>query len=126
MRVRVYDYGSNGSRNQSEDMILQVVDGTPGDPPQVTPPEVTEGSGWNDSFTFAISAPGADRAVVRLYRRGAPNNMNYAEFELDDAGMGEWTRTANWYGTGEWRMSFAVRLNGAWSQWSPFTGITVG
>ena len=126
VRVRVVDYGDNGSRNQSEDAIIQVVAGSPGDAPQVTPPEVTESPDRQGSFTFAVNAPGADRAVVRWYRRGYPNDMGYAEFELDAAGAGEWTRTAGWFGTGEWRISFAVRVNGAWSRWSPFTGVTVG
>jgi hypothetical protein len=124
LRVRVYDYGRNNSRNQSEDMTLQVVTGTPGNAPQLTPPDQST-QGTDGSFTFAISAANADKAVVRWYRKGDPNNLRYSEFDLNDAGEGAWTRTASWFGTGAYGLSFAVRIDGAWSKWTAFTGITV-
>ena len=124
VRVRVYDYGSNGSRNQAEDMILQVVAGTPGEAPQVTPPAQTEVEAGG-SFTFNVTAEGADMAVARWYRVGNPNRLYYAEFDMNDTGEGTWTKSTYSFGTGTYRVSFAVRIDGAWSRWTSFSGIEV-
>ena len=74
-------------------------------------------------YAFTVSAEGAEKVVVRYYRIGSPNDLNYS---VINATNGSVTWSTSQYNSGvTYAYSFAAQINGVWSQWSPFTEITI-
>jgi len=102
---------------------LTVLAGTQPDAPTVTPPDSLTVP-TRTEYLFAIQTEGAEKAAVRYYRIGSPNDLNYDSFNVGAEGTTTW-RGYQYYSGNQYAYSFAVQKNGVWSAWSPFITITV-
>jgi len=121
LRVQVEAYGSNSSSKVNCD--VEVLGTVQPDAPAVTPPASTSMPAQS-SVIFTIAAQGAEKAVVRYYRVGQPNDMYYSEFNVNAGTSTTWKNYL--YNSGSiYSYSFAVQKNGVWSLWSAYTDIEV-
>lgn len=122
VRVEVEAYGKNNGSSRTT-RYLTVEAGTRPSAPTVTPPESLTASAGN-YFTFLIEEEGAEKGAVRYYRIGSPNDLNYSEFSLSESEPTAW-RGYQYNGGNKYAYSFSVMKDGIWSEWSPFTVITI-
>lgn len=120
VRVLVYAYSNNGGRSETEKLV-KVVSAVQSAAPAVT---LASGTITAGSYaTFTINTPGAAQAAVRFYRVGTPNDVTYSTINVTGAST-QWKNYR--YNTGEiWAYSFAVQVNGQWSEWSEFVQVAV-
>lgn len=122
LRVDVEAYSSaNGYSETSQ--ALTVVSAVQPDAPVVTPPESTTVAA-QAYYTFAVETSSAEKVVVRYYRIGAPNDLNYSTFNPSGATTTSW-RDYRYNSGNSYAYSFAVQVDGVWSQWSEFIEITI-
>ena len=122
VRVEVRAYGKNNGSSRTT-RYLTVEAGTLPSAPTVTPPDsltVAE----RTYFTFLIEKEGAEKGAVRYYRIGSPNDLDYSEFSFSETEPTAW-RGYEYNGGNKYAYSFAVLNDGVWSEWSPFTVITI-
>ena len=122
VRVEVRAYGKNNGSSRTT-RYLTVEAGTRPSAPTVTPPDSLTVSAGN-YFTFLIEKEGAEKGAVRYYRIGSPNDLNYSEFSFSETEPTAW-RGYQYNGGNRYAYSFAVLNDGVWSEWSPFTVITI-
>lgn len=122
VRVEVRAYGKNNGSSRTT-RYLTVEAGTLPSAPTVTPPDSLTVSAGN-YFTFLIEKEGAEKGAVRYYRIGSPNDLNYSEFSFSETEPTAW-RGYQYNGGNKYAYSFAVLNDGVWSEWSPFTVITI-
>lgn len=122
LRVFVEVYGSNsGASKASKNVTVEI--GAQSDSPFVTPPESLTVNP-RTYYTFAINTENAEKAAVRYFRIGSPNDMYYSEFNVDDGETTSWRGYQ--YNSGcQYAYSFSVQRDGIWSVWSPFTVISI-
>lgn len=122
LRIDVEAYSSANGYSKSSGQT-EVVSGVQPDAPVVTPPENTTVAA-QEYYTFAIDTAGAERGVVRYYRIGAPNDLSYSTFSVSGQDTTSW-RSYSYNGGNTYAYSFAVQIDGVWTQWSEFIEITV-
>ena len=122
VRVEVYAYGNNNGSSQVS-KNLTVIAATRPDAPDVIPPDSLTVQARN-YYSFAIQSGDAERVAVRYFRIGSPNDLSYSEFNADTGASTSW-QTYQYNSGNKYAYSFAVLKNGVWSEWSPFTIITI-
>ena len=122
VRVQVTVYGSNnGSSRASRN--LTVTTGIRPEAPEVTPPESLNVQAQSYYF-FTVGTAGAEKAVVRYFRVGSPNDLYYSEFSASEGETTSW-RTYQYNSGSQYAYSFSVQREGVWSEWSPFTVVNI-
>ena len=121
-RVSVEAYGTQHGQSMASKNVT-VEEAALSTAPTVTPPEnttVTHGS----YYIFTVNTEGAEKAAVRSYRIGAPNDVLFNMFNVGDGVETSW-RGYQYSGGQTYAYSFAILRDGRWSQWSDFIEITV-
>ena len=88
IRVSVVVYGNNNGTSRAS-RNLTVVTGTRPEAPNVTPPESLTVQP-RTYYDFAINTENAEKAAVRYFRIGSPNDLNYSEFNVDSGETTSW------------------------------------
>ena len=122
VRVEVCAYGNNNGSSQVS-KNLTVIAATCPDAPDIIPP-VSMTIQARTYYSFTIQTDEAEKAAVRYFRIGSPNDLYYSEFNTDTGATTSW-QTYQYNSGNKYAYSFAVLKNGVWSEWSPFTIITI-
>ena len=114
---------SNANVSSSISQPIRVISGTRPSAPGVIPPESTTltSSGY---ITFQINAVEATKYAVRYYTVGNTNNPTYSEGTISEGESSANYRTYFSANSGtQVNYSFAINVDGVWSEWS--TAITI-
>lgn len=120
LTVEVSAYSSIGGYSKANKSLTVVSAAQPAAPAVTAPESAASG----EYFTFTIGTEGAEKVVARYYRIGSPNDLNYSVFNASGSATTDWRQ--NRYNSGEsYGYSFAVCVDGVWSQWSTFAEVTI-
>lgn len=118
--VEVEYYNGVGWSNVSE-ANFTVVNGTRPDAPAATADSDTGYIGV--AIGFDVPVTGAQKAAVRYYRLGDPDDVTYKTLEVTADSL-RWTDYK--YTAGDtWNYAFAVQVDGVWSTWSTTLPVTI-
>ena len=77
----------------------------------------------NVQYGFTIETADADKAAVRFYRDGYPNDVNYRTF-VPSGDSTQWQDSHSTSGE-VWKYAFTIRKNGIWSPWSSILSVEI-